>query len=800
MKNVELAKEKLTLIKPDLEKHSLIKAFGYDAFKLLNQLNVSLETLEELNRTHQRLWNLEDHARSKRATDERISEVKRNIDFQNGKRHKLINKFDIKLQELCQNNEGRNYSETPGEICDRLIIQLLKYNHAFVLQNDATLPEEARLTCIQKVKRISTWANYLKKCLVELLTDIVEGKAVLPPRSEFKMYNNPLLNPIMRSETGEQAISDSGQQVRQLENVKNIVGIACTGHGASISYMGKDGTIRSSVLDRMTGQKYNLMFAKDEINDILSKKDPEDKWINKILTYSFRGFPKYEVFEDKFPVWLNWLLRDTGMTAEDIDLVVTSQSHFVTSEFRLGRQLNRWFPKATSIIDVEHHVIHQRQAFWQSGFEEAAVLTIDTCGEKLSRIDNRQICGTISVMERTGKQQVFKEFLFPESSLGIIYALINHHIGFKQGQEGKTMGLSAFGNDEFYNKIKPFLTLHDDGSFSFLNREDLMTAMSTYTPARAYSWTSELTQKHRNIAYAGQAIVEEVLKNAFEAALRITGQKNLVYAGGVALNSVANEIAIRHAKPENIYISPNPSDTGQSLGAAVYGAYELAKWQPSTTELNDYLGPSYTAQEIEEAVKATKYHYEKVEDDVQKIAQCLANGYIVGRFTGGAEFGPRALGNRSILADPRREDMKDYLNSKVKHREGFRPFAPSALEEHASEWFDVEGNSPFMLRVVPIHESKVNQIPAVAHVDNTARLQTVSKNYNPSYWELINAFKELTGVPIVVNTSFNVAGKPIVETPLHAVECFELTDIDIIYFDNWILSKKPLSNYLNQKR
>jgi carbamoyltransferase len=791
--------EPIVLIEPDLNKHSLFKAFKQESFDFLNQLNASMDILTELNCTHQRLWNLEDHARSKNATNDRIAFIKRGIDGQNGKRHQLINQFDNQFQLLCRNNTEKKYTETPGELCDRLIIQLLKYNHAFELQNKVDLPIELRIKCIQKVKSLEKWSLYLQECLFELLNDIADGKAVLPPRSEFKMYNEPLLNPITRAESAPDKKIENNIS-HNLEKVNNIIGIACTGHGASLSYISKKGIARSSVLDRQLGTKHTLMFSEDELKDILSRESSIDQTINKILTYSYRGFPAHQTFESCFPNWMSWLLKDLEISPKDIDLVVTSESHFVTSSFRLGRELNRWFPNAEIVIDVEHHVLHQRQAFWQSGFEEAAVLTIDTCGEQLDRLDRNQICGTISSMNRNGNHEIVKEFLFPHSSIGVIYALVNHHLGFKQGQEGKTMGLSAFGNDEFYKQLKPYLTLFEDGSFSLVNRHKLKKMMMDYVPAREYSRTAVLTDRHKNIAFAGQALLEDILKNVMEAALRLTGQKNLVYAGGVALNSVANEIAIRHAKPEKVYISPNPSDTGQSLGAALFGAFDMSGWPVPLKEMSDYLGPTYNDEEIESAVNGTKHHFEKTDDIDEKVAQCLANGYIVGRFSGGAEFGPRALGNRSILADPRRVDMKDYLNSKVKHREGFRPFAPSILAEHTSDWFELKDVSPYMLRVVPVLEEKKEQVPAIVHVDGTARVQTVLKENNEAYWNLIQAFYKITNVPIVVNTSFNVAGKPIVETPEQAIECFEQTDIDIVFFDQWIISKKPLNNYLNQPR
>jgi carbamoyltransferase len=299
------------------------------------------------------------------------------------------------------------------------------------------------------------------------------------------------------------------------------------------------------------------------------------------------------------------------------------------------------------------------------------------------------------------------------------------------------------------------------------------------------------------VAFAGQTILEDIVVNAWRAALELTNQPNLVYAGGVALNSVANEKAYRAVKPKQYYIPPNPGDPGHALGCLLFGAYELADWPRPQHEMTEYLGPTYSFDEIEMVIKRCDFPTIRCHDLESRIAHCIANGHITARFDGGAEFGPRALGNRSILCDPRRAGMKDYLNSRVKHREAFRPFAPSVLEEYASAWFDMKECSPYMLRVIPILENRLSEVPAIAHVDDTARVQTVSREQNPGYWQLIQAFNELTGVPLVLNTSFNIAGKPIVETPQDAMDCFVSTEIDVMVLGPFIVSKRPLEEYIH---
>ncbi|MGD0548733.1 MAG: carbamoyltransferase C-terminal domain-containing protein [Terracidiphilus sp.] len=497
-----------------------------------------------------------------------------------------------------------------------------------------------------------------------------------------------------------------------------------------------------------------------------------------------------------FPDWLDWFLSRDGIRLNQIDGIVTSDSYFATNSLRLGPQLDRWFPSLKFVALMEHHDVHQRQAFWQSGFEQAAILTLDTCGENLARLDGRSLAGTIARKRPNQPFETLSEMCFPESSAGLLYGVVNHHIGFRQGDEGKTMGLAPYGRPELYRNLRKHLTLGDDGGFRFLGHKELQLELKRYVPPRLPAKDSPLLDRHMDVAFAGQALLEEIVCNAFTCAMRISGERKLTYAGGVALNSVANEIGMKAARPDEIYISPNASDTGQSLGCALAGAYELCGWQHPGTEISDLLGPNYTEAELLQAVKSSKTHVTAPVNGEMMVARCLANGHIVAYYFGRAEFGPRALGNRSILCDPRRFNMKDYVNAKVKHREGFRPFAPSILEEYAEDWFDLKGRSPYMLRVVPVREHMRAQIPAVVHIDGSARVQTVSRSENPEYWRLISAFHQLTQVPILLDTSFNVQGKPIVEQPSDAVNCFLATEIDILYLRPYILSKFPLGDYL----
>ncbi len=575
---------------------------------------------------------------------------------------------------------------------------------------------------------------------------------------------------------------------------ERILGIASTGHGASLTYLDASGVVRSSQLERWTGTKHMMLFSRDEDEALREPSSKIDKTINHLFTHGYGRFPDSRVFEDTIDSWREWLLRGLDVDVGSIDLVVTSDGHFATGWARLGPHLRRWFPNATIVRAIEHHEIHQRQAFWASGLDEAAVLTLDSAGEALPRRRWRKLAGTLSVMNQAGESHIVREWLSPQMSSGAIFDAATHHVGFRQGEEGKTMGLSAYGSGELFESLRPQLSLHADGGFSFLALTDFEAALARYTPKREQG--EEITARHMEVAFAGQAIVELIVSNAWRAALESTGRRDLAYAGGVALNSVANGRAWREVGPRSVYIPPNAGDAGQSLGCALFGAYELAGWEPPDEELAEYLGPTYGEDAIASAVASNDHPTTRPAALEEVVAACVANGHIVARFDGGAEFGPRALGNRSILADPRRPGMKDYLNLRVKHRESFRPFAPAVLDDHAGEWFELDVPSAYMLRVVPIRPDKLGQIPAVAHVDGTARVQTLSEPQNPEFWRTISAFRDRTGVPLVLNTSFNLAGRPIVETPADAVECFAGSEIDVLAVGPFVISKKPLEEYL----
>ena len=464
----------------------------------------------------------------------------------------------------------------------------------------------------------------------------------------------------------------------------------------------------------------------------------------------------------------------------------------------------------------EHHFSHAASAFYPSPFEEAVVLTLDGVGE----------WATTTVAVGKGKDlEILKEIHFPHS-LGLLYSAFTYYTGFKVNSgEYKVMGLAPYGKPIYKDLIvDKLIKIKDDGSFKldmkYFNYATGLTMTNQKFselfghPVRNPE-NDRLTQFHMDIASSVQAVTEEIVLKLTHSIGKEYKIKNLCLAGGVALNCVANGKILKNKIFENIWIQPAAGDAGGSLGAALaFWHKELDKER--SVNKNDqmkgaYLGPSFNDDQIEKELKAVKAEYKKLsnEDLINTVAQELAKEKTIGWFQGRMEFGPRALGGRSIIADPRSEKMQKELNLKVKFRESFRPFAPSVLKEDVSDWFDLNSNSPYMLLVADVKKDKQismtdeqknlfgidklnikrSSIPAVTHVDYSARIQTVHQETNPKYHKLISKFKEITGCSVVVNTSFNVRGEPIVCSIKDAFNCFMGTNLDILVCENFILYK-----------
>ncbi|MDB2564393.1 carbamoyltransferase [Amylibacter sp.] len=475
------------------------------------------------------------------------------------------------------------------------------------------------------------------------------------------------------------------------------------------------------------------------------------------------------------------------------------------------------------LLFSEHHLSHAASAFFPSPFEKSAILTLDGVGEWT----------TTSLAIGSGNDiKVIKEIHFPHS-LGLLYSAFTYYTGFKVNSgEYKVMGLAPYGVPKYANLIREKLvSVAEDGSFqldmSYFNFATGLTMTNKKFDALfggpPRTSESELTQREMDLAASVQKVTEDIVVKLGIGIAKTTGERNLCLAGGVALNCVINGILIREKIFDNIWIQPASGDAGGALGAALSVWHLQYNGNRKKTLLRDamkgsYLGPEYSDEEIEVELKATGAVFKKIpeKDLIETVAELLADGKAVGWMQGRMEFGPRALGGRSIIADPRSPVMQKQLNLKVKYRESFRPFAPSVLREDVADWFEHNQDSPYMLIVANVKPDKRlvmteeesslfgidklniprSTVPAITHVDYSARIQTVHKDTNPRYHALISKFKEKTGYPLLINTSFNVRGEPIVCTPLDAFKCFMGTQMDVLAIGNYVLFKDEQNTQL----
>ena len=521
-----------------------------------------------------------------------------------------------------------------------------------------------------------------------------------------------------------------------------------------------------------------------------------ERLIETYLTYSPRGFTSFRM---ALPLWLREKLF---------------QKSLITGELKALEPKFDWEKR---LLFCEHHLSHAASAFYPSPFERAAVLTLDGVGEWTT---------TAVAIGEGNNLAIHKEIHFPHS-LGLLYSAFTYYTGFKVNSgEYKLMGLAPYGEPRYVKPIRDnLIDLKPDGSFRLdLGYFNYCTGL-TMTNERFHALfgapprdpESLLTQKDMDLAASIQVVLEEVVLRLTRSLAADTGMENLCLAGGVALNCVANGKVLRDGSFRNIWIQPAAGDAGGALGAALAAYYAHAGQPRSAPNVLDgmsgvYLGPGFDQHDIDRRLSNVGARYKTLDQPmmIQTCAQALADGNAVGWFQGRMEFGPRALGNRSIIADPRNTAMQKNLNLKVKYRESFRPFAPSVLRDHVAEWFDLHVDSPYMLLVAdvaaqrkrPMTEAeqalfgidKLNvarsSIPAVTHIDYSARVQTVHRETNPLYYDLIERFNALTGCPVLVNTSFNVRSEPIVCTPDDAFRCFMGTEIDMLVVGNAVLRKE----------
>jgi carbamoyltransferase len=510
-------------------------------------------------------------------------------------------------------------------------------------------------------------------------------------------------------------------------------------------------------------------------------------------------------------------LSIAGISAEDIDAVAVSikpskdwaakvaygiaharsARPFIGHELLYGRRKQKgfwswyrrtWPHDGPKVHFVPHHTAHAHGSFLASPYESAAILSLDGSGE----------WATSFLGEGRGNQvRCYSESFFP-NSLGAFYEAATQFCGFAPNyDEGKTMGLAPFGDPEVYGKTVDRMAAVDaDGAItidlSYFNYQfwgAQRCSPKFFATFGAPRNAPEFNANHENVAAAFQVALEDRALELCAVLRKRTKCRYLVIAGGVALNSVMNGRIVREAGFDDIYVMPAAGDNGTALGAALYVNNVVLNQPRAHVHDDPYLGTAYSDEEIGKSIDACKLPATKHDDIASVAARLVADGKIVGWFQGRMEIGPRALGNRTILANPILPDMKDKINAEVKHREAFRPFAPSVLLEDKDTYFDVIGEAPFMLKVAPVRPEKRAELPAITHVDGSARLHTVSKTINPVYHDVIRKFGELTGTPVVLNTSFNVQGEPIVESPEHAIRCFFSTGLDALALGSFLITK-----------
>jgi len=592
-----------------------------------------------------------------------------------------------------------------------------------------------------------------------------------------------------------------------------ILGISCYYHDSAAALL-VDGEIAAAAQEeRFTRIKHDPSFPKHAIEYVLDEAGvPIDRC--EAVAFYEKPFVKFERL-----LHTSHAFAPKGLSGFIASMPVWVKEKLFMKD-TLRKELRKLGADRPVLLFPEHHVSHAASAFYPSPFEEAAILTVDGVGEWAS---------TTIGLGRNSRIKLLRELSFPHS-LGLLYSAFTAYCGFRVNSgEYKLMGLAPYGRrDSEYRKFKDAILndladIRDDGSF-LLNMKYFNFAVgnSMYgerkwrklfgIPPRLPD-EENIAQSYMNMALAIQDVTEEIALKLAATAKAVTGSQNLVMAGGVALNCVANAKLLSSGIFENIWIQPAAGDAGGALGAAL-SAWHIHKDKPRTPRrFNVYLGPCYNDRTVSHMAGnngAPHTEFKDANELLDKTADLLNEGAVVGWFQGRMEFGPRALGNRSILADPRNPDMQKKLNLQIKFREGFRPFAPSVLLEKAPEIFDLDRPSPYMLFVAPIRENrrlpsppdydslplyerlyhKRSDLPAITHIDFSARVQTVDMHENELYWKLLKAFERKTGCPVLVNTSFNVRGEPIVRTPLDAYRCFMRTDMDALVIGNFLFMKR----------
>jgi len=589
----------------------------------------------------------------------------------------------------------------------------------------------------------------------------------------------------------------------------SILGISAFYHDSAAALVVDGEIIAAAQEERFTRKKHDSSYPEFAIDYVLDEAGLKLEQVDYVAFYD-KPFLKFERLMETYVAYAPIGLKQFCMAVP----IWLREKLFL--KYQLIKKLKKLDKRFCSkkLLFGEHHVSHAASAFYPSPFKEAIVLTLDGVGEWAT---------TTVAIGKGNRLDFIKEMFFPHS-LGLLYSAFTYFLGFRvNGGEYKVMGLAPYGDPLYMDLIlEKLVDLKDDGSFrmdqSYFSYATGLTMTNKKfsdlfgTPVRTPE-SDQITQFHMDIAASIQAVTEEIVLRITRSLAKEYKIPNLCMAGGVALNCVANGRILKDNSFEGIWVQPAAGDAGGALGVALSVWYkEMGKNRkvdlPDSMK-GSYLGPRYSQQKVEKELVDCGAKFETVKEEVmlEQVSQALAEGKIIGWFQGRMEFGPRALGGRSILGDPRSGEMQKKINLKIKYRESFRPFAPSILRSDISEWFELDVDSPYMLLVDKVNRSRCHQIseemvgfkklniirseiPAVTHVDYSARIQTVHEETNPVYYALINKFKEKTGCPIVVNTSFNIRGEPIVCTPKDAFQCFIDTELDMLVVGNCILLKE----------
>jgi carbamoyltransferase len=599
----------------------------------------------------------------------------------------------------------------------------------------------------------------------------------------------------------------------------HILGVSAFYHDSAAALIEGGRIVAAAQEERFSRKKHDSRFPVHAIRYCLTEGGIGLRDVGHVVFYD-KPFLK---FERLLETYVTFAPRGFSSFAMAIPLWLREKLFLKDLLYKEFRKLEGGSDLTVQLLFSEHHLSHAASAFFPSPFEEAVVLTMDGVGEWAT---------TSAAIGKGSSLEVIKEIHFPHS-LGLLYSALTYYTGFKVNSgEYKVMGLAPYGEPKYADMIyKHLVDVKADGSFRLdLSYFNYCTGLTMTNgkfdelfggPPRKPDQL--LTQRHMDLAASIQAVTEQIILRLTRSLREETGIRNLCLAGGVALNCVANGKVLRDGHFDQIYIQPAAGDAGGALGAALVG-YHMQMGQERQANgdamRGAYLGPAYAQSDIEARLLRSGAKFDVLSDSdlITTCAEDLSQGKALGWFQGRMEFGPRALGNRSILGDPRSPTMQKTLNLKVKYRESFRPFAPSVLREHVSDWFEIDGDSPYMLLVADVVKgrrremtSEENQlfgidklnvprsdIPAVTHVDYSARIQTVHKDTNPRYHALLSAFERKTGCPVLVNTSFNVRGEPIVGSPEDAFRCFMGTELDVLAVGNCYLRKEDQDSALKQ--